>query len=75
MQNCIADVKYNGKISPIVAVKEAPKMLVTVIAATPMAICPIINLFAVMSAENSVTSAEYRVSKYEQEFFRKKCKK
>lgn len=74
MQNCIADVKYNGKISPIVAVKEAPKMLVTVITATPMAICPIINLFAVMSAENSVTSAEYRVSKYEQEFFRKNAK-
>jgi len=73
-QICIADVKYNGKISPIIAAKEAPKMVLTMIAATPLAICPIVNLFAVMAAENSVTPAKYRVLEYEQKIFRKNAK-
>ena len=69
MQNCIADVKYNGKFSPIIAIKEAPKMVLTAIVATPLALCPIINLFAIMSAENSVSSGEYMAKVYEKNVF------
>ena len=68
-QFALADVQYDGKISPVVAAKLMPVYVWENIKWTPLYMVPIVNIFAGAAAGGSGPSAEYRVFKYENNLF------